>query len=335
MVVHKNRQGHWNTSKEVDGLHIDVGIHHTRGNQKWKGTNQGTRFSVLNKETEDLEANILENYGDNIGPNLEFDNTKLVHGSNKINWQNEGNESSRNHNNWRVDFQPPTKENFVIGAKDGDDDIRRRRNIRNFSNQHETGSKNDARTLEDANMDVGLNDFTFRAGLDKNDTKDTNMDEPSSNGEMDLMGDQDVLAPPSVKKTNPYLWKTLCGIWPKVLSGILWTLGDENSVNFLIDPWVSGEGPLLSNALQVIDEDDQHESVNQFVNNQGNWDMDRLKQFLPHHVCQKIDALLPPCMDRGKDCLSWGSSNHGHFTIKEAYNFIARDNWDARNSLWI
>ncbi|KAE8707942.1 hypothetical protein F3Y22_tig00110365pilonHSYRG00006 [Hibiscus syriacus] len=70
----------------------------------------------------------------------------------------------------------------------------------------------------------------------------------------------------------------------------------------------------------------------ELMDHDGNWERDKLEQFLPSAAANRIMGILPPSPSAGDDCCVW-HRNPGHkFSVDSAYCTLVDSNWDAVDS---
>lgn len=68
--------------------------------------------------------------------------------------------------------------------------------------------------------------------------------------------------------------------------------------------------------------------VGEFVNQQGMWDMAKLRFWLPNDVCEQIRTLVPPTEANNEDVLAWRGSPNCSFSVARAYKVVTSLNKD-------
>ncbi|XP_016690804.1 uncharacterized protein [Gossypium hirsutum] len=71
--------------------------------------------------------------------------------------------------------------------------------------------------------------------------------------------------------------------------------------------------------------------VGDMIDQFGNWDWSRFAPMLQPDIILRIVAVQPSAVSLGYDMLLWGDSKSGRYTLKEAYNTLSRDKWEAND----
>ncbi|KAJ1393800.1 Zinc finger, CCHC-type [Sesbania bispinosa] len=109
--------------------------------------------------------------------------------------------------------------------------------------------------------------------------------------------------------------------WPKIQNNISWRINSGRNVSFWKDNWI----PFYDILLNIVDPsmvDNVSAKVPDYVDEDGNWDAQRLSGVLPPEALNKILPLLPSNLDRGNDVVAWNGVLDGSFTVASAYNSI-------------
>ncbi|CAN1162516.1 Putative ribonuclease H protein At1g65750 [Linum perenne] len=118
------------------------------------------------------------------------------------------------------------------------------------------------------------------------------------------------------------VWKGITRDWETMVRGARSAIRNGKDTMFWTARWIdSGERliDLLVDANAEIQIDD---SVADFVNIDGQWDVDKLRASLPPSAIEMVIGMTPPREDRGDDHWVWGEDAHGRFSIKSAYRLI-------------
>lgn len=127
--------------------------------------------------------------------------------------------------------------------------------------------------------------------------------------------------PPSFKAQDSPTWKGICRMWPIVVQGSRWLIGDDFSTLFWKDAWIPFEGNLMEwlPANQMSWYADL--PVSFFVRD-GCWKWEVLRDLLPAPICDKIVGLNPPSQARGDDRRIWDLSPNAKFCLKSVYPLL-------------
>ncbi|XP_016178430.1 uncharacterized protein LOC107620837 [Arachis ipaensis] len=131
---------------------------------------------------------------------------------------------------------------------------------------------------------------------------------------------------PSVRATSgcSALWKSLSQLWPIIQESLVHRVGNGCSTKFWKDDWLNIGDHLLKHKLPSATSGDEDNYVCDFVNNEGEWKIEHLKQLLPDECIQRICANPPPRASDPPDKLAWKHSMDGRFSVKSAYCYSNR-----------
>lgn len=66
----------------------------------------------------------------------------------------------------------------------------------------------------------------------------------------------------------------------------------------------------------------------------GSWNLDLFRVWLPEDVVQRIRAIPPPSSSDGPDKITWCHTSFGSFSVKSAYRALKGDIWDMEDDKW-
>ncbi|XP_039066094.1 uncharacterized protein LOC120211665 [Hibiscus syriacus] len=136
-----------------------------------------------------------------------------------------------------------------------------------------------------------------------------------------------------VEKYNcSLLWRGISKIWRQLLSCLVWSVGNGNSITFWNDNWVPSLGPLRDYARDDIHAD-LTQKIHNFVDVHGHWDIEALSQVLIPAAIPHVISVLPPDRNDKPDTLIWRWTPELSFTIKSAYTFLMEGNWNEKSSI--
>ncbi|KAL4327452.1 hypothetical protein AHAS_Ahas13G0101500 [Arachis hypogaea] len=131
---------------------------------------------------------------------------------------------------------------------------------------------------------------------------------------------------PSVRETFgcSALWKSLSQLWPIIQESLVHRVGNGCLTKFWKDDWLNIRDHLLKHKLPSATSGDKNNYVCDFVNNEGEWKIEHLKQLLPDECIQRICANPPPRASDPPDKLAWKHSKDERFSVKSAYCYSNR-----------
>ncbi|KAF7843157.1 ribonuclease H [Senna tora] len=127
---------------------------------------------------------------------------------------------------------------------------------------------------------------------------------------------------PNYKDSDSRLWKNLCKLWPSFYSNVRWDLGNGNRVLFWKDHWIPEITNLNQENMDPSGRRNTEATVKDFINNQGQWDIEKLSEILPTSLITKVVEIIPPNPNLGPDHAYWDDGKEGNFSISSAYNKI-------------
>ncbi|KAL4345231.1 hypothetical protein AHAS_Ahas11G0257700 [Arachis hypogaea] len=130
---------------------------------------------------------------------------------------------------------------------------------------------------------------------------------------------------PTARKVYSNLWKKIVKIWPTFQKHTVKFVGDGTTTRFWTERWVNNKGSLLNIATMNITNIES--TVSEWINRDGNWNRNILKNYLPEEKTMKILALppTPPNKENGTDRIGWMHSDNGDFSVASTYKALA--NW--------
>lgn len=89
---------------------------------------------------------------------------------------------------------------------------------------------------------------------------------------------------------------------------------------------MNNHGKLIHRALHQVDDFFLNSKVMDFVNDHGEWDMAKLRYWLPAETCDRIRAIRPLNPLSVEDAMAWKGNGDGSFTMASAYKLVANSN---------
>ncbi|KAK8533050.1 hypothetical protein V6N12_076331 [Hibiscus sabdariffa] len=131
------------------------------------------------------------------------------------------------------------------------------------------------------------------------------------------------------------LWHVVSKAWPILRSSIAWSIGNGAVVDFFDDVWVLALGPLR---LHVLDRSQELPSLSfsDFMDGNGNWDLNLLSTIFPHSVISHIISIKGPDSNDIVDKPYWKLSNSRSFSIRSTYcDCIFSPGWRTRSGSYV
>ncbi|CAN1849082.1 Putative ribonuclease H protein At1g65750 [Linum perenne] len=118
------------------------------------------------------------------------------------------------------------------------------------------------------------------------------------------------------------LWRGILRAWETMTIGSRSGIRGGQNTAFWTGRWLDSGDLLINHSLVPTEQLDLDAPVCRFVNDLGEWDLDRIRLVLPDEVVQQITGILPPSADKGEDSWYWGEEPNGMFSIRSAYCLI-------------
>ena len=115
-------------------------------------------------------------------------------------------------------------------------------------------------------------------------------------------------------------WRNLQGLWQETSFHVKQNPGDGSNTLFWDDYWVGEQGPLKHLAFSPISESDMSKTVKDYLDCNGNWQWNSLRDLLPPSILDVIAAMRIPLSPSTKR-VSWDLTENGDFTVKSTYQF--------------
>ncbi|CAN1786718.1 Putative ribonuclease H protein At1g65750 [Linum perenne] len=121
-----------------------------------------------------------------------------------------------------------------------------------------------------------------------------------------------------------------------MLRGSRSAIRDGVNTMFWTTVWLDGGSRLLEFSSLDRDDINLEETVADFVDASGNWNISKLETCLNQEGINAVMGMSPPNKDRGEDGWAWGAEPNGKFLIKSAYNLLAGEEAVSRDlqELW-
>ncbi|XP_016676268.2 uncharacterized protein [Gossypium hirsutum] len=146
-------------------------------------------------------------------------------------------------------------------------------------------------------------------------------------------GFHEVLPVSIMRSRCSYMWKVVAKTWLLLYKNIIWSIGNGRSVRCWEDNWVPTVGPLNQYVLDqgiIISQS----KVNEMVLDNGVWNIDLFRSWLPEDVVNRIISIPPPSESTGPDTLSCARTTSGVFSVKSVYFMLRKDSWNSKDANW-
>ncbi|CAN1126042.1 Putative ribonuclease H protein At1g65750 [Linum perenne] len=135
-------------------------------------------------------------------------------------------------------------------------------------------------------------------------------------------------------RSQSVVWKGICCEWGTMLEGAHSAVRNGQDTNFWTARWVDSGARLIDTRLANAGLNNTYESVVDFVNTDGQWDVERLLKVLPPDSVFEVVGMSPPREESGADQWVLGGESNGSFSIKSAYGIICREVSGANSEMW-
>jgi hypothetical protein len=117
---------------------------------------------------------------------------------------------------------------------------------------------------------------------------------------------------------KPYdssFWKAIAKVWPVLQDVELWSVGDGQKIRAWSMAWFDREIKISETGIQIPIALQQAKVVD-LVNEEGEWNHDLLDYWLLETIIRKIEAIPPPQMEAGEDCMLVELNDAGRMSVK-------------------
>ncbi|CAN1185101.1 hypothetical protein LINPERHAP2_LOCUS37355 [Linum perenne] len=98
--------------------------------------------------------------------------------------------------------------------------------------------------------------------------------------------------------------------------------------------WVDSGVRLIDAIIDDVAEVNLSDTVASFVNEEGQWDVTKLREVLPANFVNQVVGMSPPRENAGEDQWVWGEEDSGRFTVKSAYGIVNRRDSHSDVDVW-
>ncbi|CAL1355512.1 unnamed protein product [Linum trigynum] len=117
---------------------------------------------------------------------------------------------------------------------------------------------------------------------------------------------------------SSFAWRSMTKASDLLKRGLAWNIHNGKGTNFWKDVWCL-QVPLIDVAVQPIPEEMLADPVASYVDEDGRWDVDRLKTWLTEEALNKVTAVAVDPLSTTEDTLFWSAAENGLFSAKSAY----------------
>ncbi|CAN1791846.1 Putative ribonuclease H protein At1g65750 [Linum perenne] len=99
--------------------------------------------------------------------------------------------------------------------------------------------------------------------------------------------------------------------------------------------WVDSGARLIDSIVGTVADVDTTETVADFTNEDGQWDVSRILEVLPPNVADSVFGMTPPRPNSGEDLWVWGGEANGRFSVKSAYKILLSRPSIPTSDMWM
>lgn len=107
------------------------------------------------------------------------------------------------------------------------------------------------------------------------------------------------------------LWRGICGAWKGVQQNLVWRISRGYSINVWNSLWIPEKGKIIDHARGLVNDNEAGLTVADLMNNEGAWDLEKIRHYLPDDILQFIFSINPPSTSRQYDRIAWKLSKDG------------------------
>ncbi|CAN1822064.1 Putative ribonuclease H protein At1g65750 [Linum perenne] len=129
-------------------------------------------------------------------------------------------------------------------------------------------------------------------------------------------------------------WRGVMKVWPNLVNGLQWSIGEGRSTRFWIDRWLDSGVILIDHALNLQGVNASL-TVSAACSDNDGWNSEFIFSSLPRDIALQVLGMSSPRSDLGPDSLVWGLEPNGRFSIRSAYQLlndfsddVSGPNWD-------
>ncbi|XP_039054285.1 uncharacterized protein LOC120196582 [Hibiscus syriacus] len=120
----------------------------------------------------------------------------------------------------------------------------------------------------------------------------------------------------------------------KIQANICWNIGNGNHVDFWHDKWLDNKGSLSRLCSQPLEIENDETKVKEMINQNGNWDWNKLTMLLPAQAINMLKATPHPVEENLEDSPGWILSEKRIFTVRSTYKWIDNINNAMEEKIW-
>lgn len=123
-------------------------------------------------------------------------------------------------------------------------------------------------------------------------------------------------------------------MWPSFIKRVGKKIGNGRTTNMWFDNWSDLNCPIVAAIPELESHINKRDTVKDYVTSTGNWNVQKLREWLPTPLTDRIIRAHPPCEGRGEDVFIWKPSSDGCFNIKSAYISLSAGNQHQGDDKW-
>ncbi|KAH1047199.1 hypothetical protein J1N35_037983 [Gossypium stocksii] len=121
---------------------------------------------------------------------------------------------------------------------------------------------------------------------------------------------------------SSFTWKSICSARELIVDGLVWRIGNGNSVNIWNDPWLPSHD---QNRLSVQTINPAWVTVNHLIDTETNtWKSEIVRRLFDEGQSNRILSIPLACQDT-QDMLVWKHEASGQYSVKSGYRALVTD----------
>ncbi|KAK9035762.1 hypothetical protein V6N11_077792 [Hibiscus sabdariffa] len=125
------------------------------------------------------------------------------------------------------------------------------------------------------------------------------------------------------------LRRALSKAWNDLRNSLVWSIGNDSSINPLDDTWIPHLGPLRTH-ITTIDDLTRELAFSDLMDGTGQWDTQKLSTFFTLNAIPHIFGIKCPDADK----LVWRWNPKHPFNVKSAYHHRLANLWTSSDPIW-
>ncbi|CAN1173743.1 Putative ribonuclease H protein At1g65750 [Linum perenne] len=130
------------------------------------------------------------------------------------------------------------------------------------------------------------------------------------------------------------LWRGIRTVWHDLRGACQQLVRNGKDTLFWSSRWLDSDIILADHAIVDLSDEDLQLSVSEAKGEDGNWDWELLRRYLPPRIVGLVAGMEPPSDNLGEDEIIWGPDPRGKFTLKSAYDILDSIGHHTDQDIW-